>query len=149
MIELTTTHIACRPIFDPDKHGSLYVPEIAKSRSKQGIVKYIGPDCKSKLKPGDHVLFGGYTGTLVNLEDEGLLIIMPERYITAIIHPPVTEVSGLYFQDAEGIFFPATYEMAIEIIARAIQNSDWYTAVKDGKRLYEVTGRGEVVTNEQ
>lgn len=143
MIELVGSQVALRPIFDPDQIGHIIIPDAAKNKSNQGIVKYVGPKVRD-LKPGDHCLYSGYSGGFVSLEDEGLLCIMAERYVVAIMHPPHTEVPGLYFQDSEGTYFQATYEMAIEIIGQAVQNSDWYKTVKNGKRMFSVNAPREL-----
>lgn len=94
--------IAAVPIFDSDRteSGRLFIPDQAKERCDQGIVKYCGPDVKW-LKVGDYITFGGYTGTLMKLEDEGLLIIMPEDFVVAVIEGDdvsQNEVEGLYFR---------------------------------------------------
>lgn len=124
MIRLTGTKIAVDPILDSDMtRGGLYIPDIAKERADQGIVKYIGPDCKD-VEIGDYVLFSGYSGSTVRLEDEGLLIIMYEEFVTCKIEPPDTEVPGVFFRDREGLYFPATYEMAIELIRLAFQDKN-------------------------
>lgn len=78
MIKLTKKQIAVIPITDPDKIGHIYIPDIAKQRVDNGVVKYIGPDVQ-EIRIGDHVLFSGYTGTLVTIEGEGALIIMHEQ----------------------------------------------------------------------
>lgn len=119
MIRLTTTKIAVDPILDSDiTAGGIIIPDIAKDRADQGIVKYIGPECKH-VEIGDYVLFSGYTGTTVRLEGEGLLIILHEEFVTCKIEPPDTEIPGVYFRDRMGIYFPATYEMAIGLISKA------------------------------
>lgn len=143
MIELINRQVALRPIRNPMKRGSLYIPDMAVERVVQGIVKYIGPKVKD-VKPGDYCLFPGYSGTLIDLQDEGSLIIMPEQFLSAIVHPPNTEISGLFFQDREGLYFQATYEMAIELIAQGIEDAPWYNAVKEGKRLYEVSSKNDI-----
>jgi hypothetical protein len=143
MISLPGDKIACTPIFDPDKHGSLWIPEQAKERCDQGIVKYVGPEC-NYVRPGDYVLFSGYTGTLVQLEDEGLLIIFPEEFATCKIEPPATDIPGLYFKDKDGTYFVATYEMATELITQAFQNEEWRKGLSPidrkirGARIHEV-----------
>ena len=82
--------VACIPIEDPDKTpGGLWVPEKAKQQTDQGIVKYTGPDVQ-QVRRGDHVLFGGYGGDKLALEDEGVLVIIPEDALTAVI-PESTE----------------------------------------------------------
>ncbi len=69
--------IAVIPLKDPDMVGSLYIPEKAKQRPDQGIVKYRGPECKH-IRVGQHVIFSSYTGTKISVEDEGELYIMRE-----------------------------------------------------------------------
>lgn len=82
MFKLVRNQVGFEPLFDPDKSsGGLYIPETAKTRSKQGIVKALGPDVKD-IKIGDYCLFSGYDGTMVAFEnDEGLnelILIIPE-----------------------------------------------------------------------
>lgn len=124
MIRLTGAKIAVDPIQDPDMTaGGIIIPDIAKDRADQGIVKYIGPDC-TMIEIGDYVLFSGYTGTTVRLEGEGLLIILHEDFVTCKIEPPDTEVPGLYFKDREGIYWQATYEMAMTFIQKAFSDKN-------------------------
>lgn len=73
------------PMEDPDKIGSIYVPEQAKQRIDQGIVKYRG-DAVMELRVGDHVIFSGYSGDLVITEDDGPLYVMKEMDIFAVLH---------------------------------------------------------------
>lgn len=118
-------NIGVQPIPDPDKTpGGLWIPDEAKERTDQGIVKYVGPNVKN-LKIGDYVLFSGYTGTTVQLEKDadGTIIIMDERYVTAILDNPDTLVSGLYFKAFDGEYFEATYEMAMNLIAESFRNT--------------------------
>ncbi len=84
-LEMIKDKIAVIPIEDPDMIGSLYVPEKGKQRVDQGIVKYRGPDCK-EIRVGMHVIFSGYTGTHVAIEDEGMLIIMFETDVVALMN---------------------------------------------------------------
>lgn len=125
MIQLLRDNIAVTPIFDPDKSpGGIWIPDMAKERCDQGIIKYCGPDVQ-ELKNGDYVLFSGYTGSLIKLEDEGLLIVMAEPFVNAVLTEPANvEVNGLYFKGPDG-FFRATYEMAVELIAEAFRDSSW------------------------
>lgn len=131
MIQLIKNKIAVTPIFDPDMSpsGLLYIPDIAKERCDQGIVKYLGPECVD-AKVGDYVLFSGYTGTLLQLEGEGLLIIFPEDFVVARVHTPVTDIPGLYFQDYDGNYFTATYEQAMGLIAKAFEEADWHSTLQ-------------------
>ena len=65
------------PLEDREKVGSIYVPDQAKQRVDQGIVKYRGPDVK-ELRVGDHVIFSGYSGDELITETDGLLYLMRE-----------------------------------------------------------------------
>lgn len=104
-------------VFDPDRTpGGLWIPDVAKERCDQGIVKYIGPAVKD-LKIGDYVLFGGYDGTTIRLEDEGVLILMRESAVKCVIEMEPTMVEGLYYKTKDGEFFEATTESALRLIA--------------------------------
>jgi co-chaperonin GroES (HSP10) len=124
MLTMHPKRIAVEPLYDPDEAfagGLIITPDTAKERCDQGIVKYIGGDCKY-LKVGDHVLFSGYAGDLVSIEGEGTLIIMDERFVKAIIHDEPKDIPGLFFRDKEGNYFAATSEQATYLIARALEN---------------------------
>ncbi len=133
MISLPQNKVAVRYIQDPDMIGSLYIPQDSKERSDQGIVKYIGKDCHW-VKPGDYVIFGGYTGTVAHIEGENGLIILPEDQIVAILHPPATTIYGLFHVDKDGIPFPATYESAIELIREAYDELPRFANLKDRRK---------------
>lgn len=98
----------------------LIIPDEALERCDQGIVKYVGSDCHD-VQVGDYVLFSGYSGTTVRLEGEGVVIILAEDFITCIIESPDTDVSGLFFRSTNGEYWPATYEMSVDLIRRAIE----------------------------
>lgn len=100
MIKLTGNRVAVTPILDPDKSsGGIWIPDVAKERSDQGIVKYVGPDVKN-LKPGDYILFSGYTGTVVNFGDvEGVLIFFREEFAVCKLGNVNTAIPGLYFRE--------------------------------------------------
>lgn len=123
MLTLVEKKIAVEPIFEPDKIGSIFIPDQAKSRANQGIVKYIGPGVTS-VAVGDHILFGGYIGTTIHLEGEGTLIVVEEPFVQAVIHDGVTNVPGLFFKDKQGNFFSATYEMAVMLLREAVRESE-------------------------
>lgn len=134
MFQLYDTKVAIIPLFDRDMtpSGRLYIPEIAKERCDQGIVKYCGPNCKW-LKPGDYVLFSGYTGAAIHDEHEGTLLIFREEFAAAIIADEKvdnTEVPGLYFRGVDGVYFPANYEQAMTLIAKAIEEAPWRATFK-------------------
>lgn len=84
MLRVLDEDVACIPIRDPDRTESgLWVPEKAKQRVDQGIVKYVGPNVTT-VRRGDHVIFGGYGGNKLTVEGEGELILVPESGIVAI-----------------------------------------------------------------
>lgn len=113
--------VAVEPLFDPDvSPGGIIIPDQAKERCDQGLVKYVGEGCEFDV--GQHVLFSGYAGTLLKLQGEGLLIILDKRFVIATIeHYEATEVEGLYFLDREGHYFKATVEQASFLMADAIR----------------------------
>src|SRR5678810_1211728 len=75
MMKLVKDRVAVTPIFDADTSpGGIIIPDIAKERCDQGIVKYIGPNVKD-IKIGMYVLFSGYTGTLVHIAGEGSVTV--------------------------------------------------------------------------
>ena len=84
MLSMLDDRIAVIPVEDPPKVGSLWVPDTAKRRAEQGVIKYRGENVK-ELKVGDHVLFSGYTGTRISYQDEGHLIVMKETDVLALL----------------------------------------------------------------
>jgi len=149
LIELTGNRIAVTPIFDPllvgEEHAlrpgsriklaggeeaevgkpvGLHIPDSARDRCDQGIVKYVAPQVKH-VKIGDYIIFSGYVGTLVTIDTERL-IILPEDFAQCVLHAPATDVAGVYFRGADGEYYTATYEMIFEMIARAFQDAPWH-----------------------
>lgn len=127
---VTGSKLAIIPIQDSDKVGHIYIPESSKQRTDQGIVKYIGPECRD-FKPGQYVIFSGHSGTIVYIQDPErpgqteTLILMDEKFIHGeIIDFEDTVVEGLYFKSRDG-YFAATYEVAMEFIADAIRSASW------------------------
>lgn len=130
MLEVPENKIACQPLHDSDMTpGGLYIPDIAKERVDQGIVKYIGKNVKD-IKVGDYIMFSGYVGTYFLLEGEGELIILPEDFVTCRIESPVTDIPGLYFRDMDGEYFTATYEQILLLVARAFESTEFYTRLR-------------------
>jgi len=131
VLQLPKHNVAAIPLYDSlQTSGGLWIPESARERCDQGIVKYIGKEVK-EISEGDHILFSAYSGTLLDLEGEGILIILPERYVVARIAYEGTDVanidiSGLYFRDKDNNYWPATYEMASRLIARSLEESPWF-----------------------
>ena len=121
-------YVFIEPFFDPDMSpGGIIIPDSAKGRCDQGIIKYVGSDCRW-LKVGMYVLFSGYAGETIEFGEEGLLISMHESLVVAEITSPdmqELEVSGLYHLEknksgGRGDPFPATVESAIGLIADEI-----------------------------
>lgn len=136
MISIPRKKLAVTPLFDPLMYGKIIIPEQARERCDQGIVKYVGEECDF-VRVGDHVLFSGYTGTLLQLEGEGLVIILPEEFVVAIIgydgnEVANTDIPGLYFRGKDGTYFTATYEQAMNLITRGLEESQWYIKMKQG-----------------
>ena len=122
MIEALRHKVIVRPLFDPEKIGSIYVPEQAKSRSIQGIVYKVGEGVPD-IKVGDHVFYGAYDGELFNIEGE-LYIILNYRTIYAILSENNPEIPGLYFKTPDGQYFVATYDATIKFIQMAFQEAN-------------------------
>lgn len=62
--------------------GGLYIPDTAKEKPIQGDVIAVGPGRLEKgqripmeLKVGDRVIYGKYTGSQVELDDEEIILI--------------------------------------------------------------------------
>lgn len=125
------------PIRDPDKSkGGLWIPEEAKERVDQGIVYAIGPKCEI-VQAGDHVTFPGYSGQLISVEDEGTFLIMRETEIVAKISGDEVSQSdcpGLYFRGIDKVYYTATVEMALQLIAKGIEESPWRANFKWGAK---------------
>ena len=84
-LKLLKTKVAIIPIADPDvSPGGIIIPESAKQKIDQGVVKYRGAEV-SEVKVGDHVIFSGYAGTKISIADEGFFYIMEERDVVAIL----------------------------------------------------------------
>lgn len=84
MLQMLKDRVAIRPLSDPDKIGSIYIPETAKRKSDQGVIIYIGPDVE-ELSVGDHILYPAYSGTKITVVGEGMYLIMPEKEIVAVL----------------------------------------------------------------
>ncbi len=75
--------VAIRPLEETEQmRGGLYIPDTAKEKPMQGEVLAVGPGRVEKgekipveLKVGDRVLYGKYSGTEVQLDDETILIV--------------------------------------------------------------------------
>ena len=158
MLKLLRNRVACVPIFDSSdsgikgyenadpalgyqkpKSGNIVLLDDYRERVDQGIVKYVGAGVtreKHGFGIGDMVIFSGYSGELVSIEGEGLFIILPARFVVATIVTEPTVVSGLWFRDSStGNMFEATYEKAMELIAKALEETSTIEISKDRPTL--------------
>jgi len=75
--------VAIRPSEEEGQmRGGLYIPDTAKEKPIQGDVIAVGPGRLDKgqrvpmeLKVGDRVVYGKYTGSQVELDDEEIILI--------------------------------------------------------------------------
>lgn len=151
MLKIPRNRVACIPIFDSSDTGirgtekgssTITLLESSRERVDQGIVKYVGAGVtreKNGFGIGDMVIFSGYSGELVSIEGEGLFIILPARFVVAQIITKPTVVSGLFFEARdtfnEDHYFPATYEKAMELIAKALEETSTIEIAKDRPTL--------------
>lgn len=79
--------VLVKPLAAEEKVGGIYIPDTAKEKPQKGEIIAVGPgDAENKmtLKVGDKVLYGKYSGTEINFEDNDYLI-MKESDVLAII----------------------------------------------------------------
>ncbi|MBF2734827.1 MAG: co-chaperone GroES [Betaproteobacteria bacterium AqS2] len=73
--------------------GGIVIPDSAKEKPDQGIVKSVGPGkrtddgkvLKPEVKVGDRVLFGKYAGTGIKLDGKELMVIREEDVLAVIV----------------------------------------------------------------
>ena len=79
--------VLVKPLAAEEKVGGIYIPDTAKEKPQKGEIVAVGPgdtENKMTLKVGDKVLYGKYSGTEINFEDNDYLI-MKESDVLAII----------------------------------------------------------------
>lgn len=89
--------LADRVIIEPVEaetktQGGIFIPDNAKEKPMQGIVKAVGMGRKSEngsvvameLKVGDKVLYGKYSGTEVSVDGKNYLIVK-ENDVLAVL----------------------------------------------------------------
>ncbi len=84
--------VAIRPTEETqERRGGLYIPDTAKEKPIQGEVIAVGPGRMEKgqrvpmeLKVGDRVVYGKYTGSLVKLEEEEIILIKESDVIAKL-----------------------------------------------------------------
>jgi chaperonin GroES len=84
--------VALRPVDETvGMRGGLYIPDTAKEKPIQGDVIAVGPGRMEKgqrvpmeLKVGDRVVYGKYTGSQVELENEEIILIKESDVIAKL-----------------------------------------------------------------
>ena len=84
--------VAIRPMEETQEmKGGLYIPDTAKEKPIQGDVIAVGPGRMDKgqrvpmeLKVGDRVVYGKYTGSQVELEEEEIILIKESDVIAKL-----------------------------------------------------------------
>src|SRR5437870_9689686 len=84
--------VAIRPMEETEEmKGGLYIPDTAKEKPIQGEVIAVGPGRMEKgqrvpmeLKVGDRVVYGKYTGSQVELEEEEIILIKESDVIAKL-----------------------------------------------------------------
>ncbi|HEU0004838.1 MAG TPA: co-chaperone GroES [Terriglobia bacterium] len=69
--------------------GGIIIPDTAKEKPQEGVVVAAGNGkvlengtrLEMSVKPGDHILFGKYTGAEVKLDGEELLILREDEVL--------------------------------------------------------------------
>ena len=72
-------------------HGRLYIPDTAKEKPTQGQVLAVGPGrmekgqrVKMDVQAGDKVIYGKYSGTPYEVDDDELIIIKASDILAKI-----------------------------------------------------------------
>lgn len=83
-------------VSDKTESGTLFIPEVAKEKALEGVVVSCGPGTGSypmsvcddgetlvgmPVAIGDHIVFGRYAGTEVEIEGEQLLILRVDEIL--------------------------------------------------------------------
>src|SRR5216117_1961707 len=84
--------VAIRPLEETEEmKGGLYIPDTAKEKPIQGEVIAVGPGRLEKgqrvpmeLKVGDRVVYGKYTGSQVELDEEEIILIKESDVIAKL-----------------------------------------------------------------
>src|SRR5205085_5039133 len=84
--------VAIRPMEETEEmRGGLYIPDTAKEKPIQGEVIAVGPGRMEKgqrvpmeLKVSDRVVYGKYTGSQVELDEEEIILIRESDVIAKL-----------------------------------------------------------------
>lgn len=77
---------------DEKSAGGIIIPESAKKKPLEGIVRSAGPgklnedgsNAQMQVKEGDKVLFGSYSGTEITVQGEEMLILREDEILAVI-----------------------------------------------------------------
>lgn len=118
MLSLPKNKVALIALYNEKKSSSglLHLPDGAEGRVDNGVVKYVGPDCKY-VKVGDHCIFSGYSGTNLGMDGEPDLIIINEDYLIAKIAD--TDEIAITMEDGSTYFYS---ELCYHLQAAASKN---------------------------
>lgn len=124
MIRLTGRNIGVRPRFYDNKteSGLLYIPEDSVRRANQGTVAFVGSEVKD-ISLGDYVLFSGYSGTTVRIDD-GIIIILNEDFVTCRLDDIPLFVPGLFLRAPDNTYFAAPFESVTNLLNLARDTYD-------------------------
>ena len=66
--------------------GGLYLPDTAKEKPRTGVVLAVGTDedLREKVKEGDRVLYGKYTGDEVELDGKKVLVLSRNEILALV-----------------------------------------------------------------
>ncbi len=66
--------------------GGLYLPDTAKEKPRTGVVIAVGTDedLREKVKEGDRVLYGKYTGDEVDLDGKKVLVLSRNEILALV-----------------------------------------------------------------
>ncbi len=66
--------------------SGLYLPDTAKEKPRTGIVLAVGTDedLREKVKEGDRVLYGKYTGDEVDLDGKKVLVLSRSEILALV-----------------------------------------------------------------
>ena len=77
--------------------GGIIIPDTAAEKPSQGEIIAVGPGGRNEqgqitpldVKPGDHVLFGKWSGTEVTINSEKLMIMKESDIMGVIVSKPL------------------------------------------------------------
>jgi len=146
MLKPVQDKVYIAPIFDATKTASgLYIPDEARERCDQGIVKFVGPDCQH-VKVGDYVLFPNYCGTLMEI-DKVMYIIMREDFVTARLQHGNPVIPGLYLkgmysnEEHAYNYFPATFESVFQLVTELMSTHPLFVEIREKKDKRQINER--------